>query len=82
MAARGRIYFTEITVFVSVASNTSVDGHVGHVVTRPLQHPGNHRYGWGLDRGTRRALGEPDPTMYPVPAQGASRPSTVDSLYH
>src|SRR5262249_38596413 len=30
-------------------------------ITRPLHHPGNHRYAWALDRWARRALGETEP---------------------
>lgn len=30
-------------------------------LTRPLKHPGNHKYAWGLDRATRRALPESKP---------------------
>ena len=32
-------------------------------LTRPMRHPGNHRYVWALDRRTRRAL--PTPLAYP-----------------
>ena len=43
-------------------------------ITRPLHHPGNHRYAWALDRWARRALGEPNPGNYPVPAGGRVAP--------
>jgi hypothetical protein len=43
-------------------------------ITRPLRHPGNHRYAWGLDKWTRRALGPPNPDAYPVPSGGRVPP--------
>lgn len=35
----------------------------GPRLTRPLRHPGNHRYAWGLDRAARRQL--PPSQRYP-----------------
>ena len=43
-------------------------------ITRPLRHCGNHRYGWGLDKWARRALGPPNPGSYPSPAAGRVPP--------
>jgi len=43
-------------------------------ITRPLRHSGNHRYAWGLDKWTRRALGPPNPKDYPVPPGGRVPP--------
>lgn len=42
-------------------------------VTRPLPHPGNHRYLFGLTRRARRALAA-NPTEYPVPLGGRVPP--------
>lgn len=39
-------------------------------LTRPLRHPGNHRYVWALDRRLRRHL--PDPLPYPKRLQEAA----------
>jgi hypothetical protein len=36
-------------------------------LARPLRHPGNHRYLWGLDRLARRML--PAPRAYPKPSR-------------
>lgn len=41
--------------------------------TRPLAHPGNYRYLWGLDRALRRAL-PPNPADYPRPVGGRAPP--------
>ncbi len=39
-------------------------------LVRRVAHPGNHKYAFPLDRGTRRHVGAPNPGAYPkrVPA--------------